>query len=116
MSKQIKKSVIVLAIGAATAMTGLAFAQPAVPLSAPVATLAQAAGPAANGAGERAQWLNLGQIHDRLIAAGYTDVREIERERDGYEAKARNPQGAWVKLYIEPVNGNIVREKVRDDD
>lgn len=61
MSKKIKKSVMVLAIGA----------------------------------GERAPWLNLGQIHERLIAAGYTDVREIERERDGYEVKARNAQGAW---------------------
>ena len=90
MSNRIKKSAIILALSSAAAMAGLAYAQPQVPGVAPVATLAQAAAPAGSAAGEKSAWLNLGQIYDRLVAAGYTDIREIERERDGYEAKARD--------------------------
>lgn len=116
MSNRIKKSAIILALSSAAAMAGLAYAQPQVLDVAPVATLAQAAAPAGSAAGEKSAWLNLGQIYDRLVAAGYTDIREIERERDGYEAKARDAQGRSVKLYIEPTAGKVVREKVRDRD
>jgi len=116
MSNRIKKSAIALTLGGAVAMAGLAFAQPAQVTSAPVATLAQATVAPTAAAGEKNQWLNLRQIYDRIEATGYTDIREIERERDGYEAKARNAQGQSVKLYIEPLEGRIVREKTRDRD
>lgn len=116
MSNRIKKSAIALTLGGAVAMADLAFAQPAQVTSAPVATLAQATVAPTAAAGEKNQWLNLRQIYDRIEASGYTDIREIERERDGYEAKARNAQGQSVKLYIEPLEGRIVREKTRDRD
>ena len=51
-----------------------------------------------------------------MTAAGYTDVSEIEREKQGYEVKARDAQGRFVKLYINPLDGTVMKKKVRDDD
>jgi len=115
MSDRFKKPAIIVAFAAAVTTTGLAFAYAEGLPFEPVATLAQAVTPSTS-AGPKSEWLNLGQIYDQLTAVGYTDVREIERERNGYEAKARNPQGRHVKLYIDPLTGKIVKEKVRNDD
>lgn len=59
------------------------------------------------------QWLNLRQIYDKLESEGYTDITEIERDDGGYEAKANNPQGSKVKLYIEPRTGDVLRVKTK---
>ncbi|PLC53919.1 hypothetical protein CR155_10830 [Pollutimonas nitritireducens] len=113
MSNRYTKAAIVLALSAATATAGLAYGQSQGPISqAGGAVVAPAGQP--NTSGQQDTWLNLGQIYDRLEAAGYTDVREIERENDGYEAKARDSKGRTVKLYIEPLEGRIVGEKLRD--
>lgn len=114
MLNRYKKAAVVIALTGATAITGLAYAQESSPArnAGPVATQAAQGGRAA----VPDNWLNLGQIYDKLVAAGYTDVREIERERDGYEAKARNSEGRAFKVYIDPVDGRIVREKSRDRD
>lgn len=124
---QIRKATLALTVGAAalgavalplhaasaaaaSGSTALS-AEPAAPV-----VLAQAT-PAANGASSAptSSWLSLGQIHDKLQADGYTDIREIERERGGYEAKARDRDGRWMKLYIEPLSGKVVDQRVREE-
>ena len=58
--------------------------------------------------------LNIGQIHDKLQAAGYTDIREIELEKRGfYEVKARDAQGQPVKLHVSAATGEVARSRVR---
>ncbi len=117
MLNRYKKAAIVIALSGVTALTGLAHAQdrsPAGGTAFSVMQLAQAS--QAGRRGVQNDWLNLGQIYDRLVAAGYTDIREIERERDGYEAKARDTDGRSVKLYLDPLDGRIVGEKFRDRD
>ena len=58
--------------------------------------------------------LNIGQIHDKLQAAGYTDIREIELEKRGfYEVKARDAQGQPVKLHVSAANGEVARSRAR---
>tara|TARA_A100000171_G_C2020993_1_gene91073 strand:- start:199 stop:435 length:237 start_codon:yes stop_codon:yes gene_type:complete len=60
-------------------------------------------------------WLGIRDILARVESAGYSDIREVEKEKSGYEVKARNHNGQMVKLYVEPINGNIINEKMRDD-
>lgn len=105
MINRFRKSTLVLTLGAA-ALTTTAWVAQAQPTTAAPATPSAAA---------TAAWLTLGQIYDKLIAAGYTDVTEIERERSGYEAKARDRDGRWVELHLEPISGNIIDQRVRHD-
>lgn len=115
MLNRYKKAAVIIALAGSTSLTGLAYAQDR---SAPAGTAVTQSIQADQGArrGTPDNWLNLGQIYDKVVAAGYTDVREIERERDGYEAKARDTDGRSVKLYVEPVQGRILDERVRDRD
>lgn len=52
-------------------------------------------------------WLSIGQVYQRLEAAGYSDVEKIERERGGYEARATNRRGERTKLSVNPQTGDI---------
>lgn len=45
--------------------------------------------------------LTIDDIYDRMKAAGYRDLREIEFEKGRYEVKARNAQGERVKLGVD---------------
>ena len=59
--------------------------------------------------------LNIRQIHDRVEAAGYVNIREIELEKYGhYEVKARNAQGDRVKLHVNAQTGEIERNRFDD--
>ena len=70
--------------------------------------LAQAAQPAAPA-------LNIRQIYDRVEAAGYVNIREIELKKYGhYEVKARNAQGGRVKLHVNAQTGEIERNRFDD--
>jgi len=113
MLNRYKQAAVIIGLTTATAFTGLAYAQER-PLAAIGTLLAQASQTAKTNPQEN--WLNLRQVYDKLVEAGYIDIREIERERNGYEAKARDPEGRSVKLEIEPVQGRIVDEKARDRD
>ncbi len=110
---------VVLAACVGTAFTlGIARAQTSPPASAP-ATPAAATGPAMTGApAPAAPRLNIRDIYDRVEAAGYVDIREIEFERDRsgghYEVKARNAGGERVKLYVDAATGAIERERRHD--
>lgn len=64
---------------------------------------------ATDSAAERSNWLSIPQIHDKVIAAGYRDISEIEREDNAYEVKAIDRDGRKVKLVVDPTNGDVVR-------
>ena len=120
MLNRYKKTVVVIALSGATALTGLAYAQVRSPEGETRLSQSHSTQLVQNDQNAREaatdNWLNLGQIYDKLEAAGYTDIHEIERERDGYEAKARDPDGQSVKLYVEPIEGRIVDKKLRNRD
>lgn len=93
-----------LAACAGTALTlGIAQAQPAQPASA----AAQATSPAA-------PQLSIRDIYDRMEAAGYRDMREIEFDNGRYEVKARNARGERVKLDVNAGTGTVERERNND--
>jgi hypothetical protein len=95
-----------------------------VVLAASLSANAQSQAPAANAgsAGAASQSApatqppSLRQVYDTLEAAGYTDIRQIERERDRFEAKARDRDGKQVKVYVDPASGAITtRERSREE-
>ena len=59
--------------------------------------------------------LNIAQIHDKLQAAGYSNIREIDFENRGFdEVKARDAQGQFVKLHVNAETGEVASSRVRD--
>lgn len=83
---------------------------------------AQSAAPAATTAGTTtatatvlapagAPSLTIRDVYDRVAAAGYRDLREIEWSDGRYEVKGRNAQGARVKLDIDGQTGAVLRER-----
>jgi len=58
--------------------------------------------------------LSIEEIVSRLRAAGYTDIHEVERERDRYEVKGRNDEGQRFELYVDARTGDVLKEE-RDD-
>ncbi|MFF7057733.1 PepSY domain-containing protein [Achromobacter spanius] len=102
---RIQKSLAALAIGASALVAGTAVqAQTAAPApAAPAATT-----PAA-------PMLTIRQVYDKMEAAGYRNISEIERSRKhGYEVKAYDPQGQRVKLYVDPQSGAVTRSRFDD--
>lgn len=65
-------------------------------------------------------WLSIGQVYQKLEAAGFRNVEEIEREDGFYEARATDGGGMRVKVYVNPQTGEIVNRRQdrreRDDD
>jgi hypothetical protein len=57
--------------------------------------------------------LTIRDVYDRLEAAGYRDLREIEWSDGRYEVKARNAQGARVKLEIDGNTGAVLRNRIK---
>jgi len=58
--------------------------------------------------------LSIEEIVSRLRTAGYTDIHEVERERDRYEVKGRNDEGQRFELYVDARTGDVLKEE-RDD-
>lgn len=54
------------------------------------------------------QWLSIGEVHQKLEAAGYRKIEKIEREHGVYEARATDRNGERVKLRIHPQTGEII--------
>ena len=72
--------------------------------------MAQTAG---TSAATQANWLTMQQVQTKLEAAGYTDFREIERDKNKYEVKATDPQGKRVELDIDPMTGDVLKTEVK---
>ena len=68
---------------------------------------------AAPESGQRGDWLSLRQIQNKIEAADYENVRAIKRKKWGYKVKALTPEDHQVKLYIEPISGQVVYEKFK---
>lgn len=68
-----------------------------------------------NGNTQTENWLKIPAIYNKVTAAGYSDINEIEREDNGYEIEARNAKGEKVELYVDPLNGEILKSRVKKD-
>ncbi|WP_370681708.1 PepSY domain-containing protein [Comamonas sp. GB3 AK4-5] len=90
------------AVALAAGLAGVAMAQtPAVAQAAAPTALSWKAEPG----------LTIRQVYDRLEAAGYRDLREIEWDHSHYEVKARDAQGTWVKLDVDGSTGAVLRSR-----
>ncbi|HMN21381.1 MAG TPA: PepSY domain-containing protein [Ottowia sp.] len=88
-----------IALAAASAV-GLGLAQAQTTTPAPAATQPAAMAPAG------AQ-LTIRDIYDRIEAAGYREIREIEWDDGRYEVKALSAQGERVKLHVNGRTGEV---------
>ncbi|CAB3655270.1 hypothetical protein CEY09_17205 [Achromobacter marplatensis] len=102
---RIQKTLAALAIGASSLVAGTAVHAQA---AAPAATAPAAVTPAS-------PMLTIRQVYDKMEAAGYRNISEIERSsKHGYEVKAYDPQGQRVKLYVDPQSGAVTRSRFDD--
>lgn len=63
----------------------------------------------------QADWLTIPQLYERLEAAGYSAIDEIEREDDGYEVKATDRDGRRVEIDVHPITGEVLKTEVKRD-
>lgn len=61
------------------------------------------------------QWLSIGQVNERLEAAGYRNIEKIEREHGVYEARATDRNGLRVKLHVNPQTGEVTDSRSREE-
>jgi uncharacterized membrane protein YkoI len=52
--------------------------------------------------------LSVGRILSTVKAAGYTEVRKIEREHGVYEVDVRDPKGWRVEVFVDAKTGGLV--------
>lgn len=79
----------------------------ATALSLNIAAQAQTPAAPATSAAPAAKELTIPEVYQRVEAAGYKEVRKIELEDGRYEVKARDAEGAKVKLYVNPHSGEV---------
>jgi len=60
-------------------------------------------------------WLAIPAIYAKVTAAGFNDIYEIEREDNGYEVKAIGPHGERIKLLVDPVTGEVLQSRSKQD-
>ncbi len=59
--------------------------------------------------------LTSAEINTKLTAAGYSRIRDLEYDNDGYwEADAINARGQRVELRIDAYSGAVIREELDD--
>lgn len=59
--------------------------------------------------------LSLAEVHQRLLAAGYREVSELQRKRDHVEAEARDRDGRRVELELDPASAALRRSEFKRD-
>ena len=99
----LRRSLTALALASAC-LGGWGFAQ---------AQSAAAGAPQATAAAPAAPALSIRDIYDRMEAAGYRQIREIEWDAGRYEVKADNAQGERVKLQVNAQTGAVEHSRVR---
>ncbi len=105
MMTRIQKTLAALAIGGSVLAAGAAVHAQAAPQQAPAPASTAPAAP----------MLTIRQVYDKMEAAGYRNISEIERSRKhGYEVKADDPQGQRVKLHVDPQTGAVTRSRFDD--
>ena len=93
---------------------GVAIAQ--APTQAEISAPATSASVTTEANSSSAKLLSIRDIYDRVDAAGYRQVREIDLDHGRYEVKALNPQGQSVKLYVNARSGAIEQVRNRSND
>lgn len=79
--------------------------------------LAWAQGPTSHPtAQQESTQLMIRDVYDRVQAAGYQDMTEIELDDGRYEVKATDAQGQRVKLYVNATTGEIEHVKRKGTD
>lgn len=58
------------------------------------------------------KWLPQSEVKTQVEKAGFT-VQRIKQENACYEVKGQSKDGKSVKLYVDPVDASIVKEKVK---
>jgi hypothetical protein len=58
------------------------------------------------------KWLPQSEVKTQVEKAGFT-VQRIKQESTCYEVKGESKDGKSVKLYVNPADASIVREKVK---
>jgi hypothetical protein len=53
--------------------------------------------------------LTISQVLVKLMATGYDNIDKIERERNAYEVRAIDKNGARIKLYVDPQTGDLIK-------
>lgn len=61
----------------------------------------------------RDQWIGREAIKTKVTAMGY-DVRRVKPDDGCYEVRATDKNGAKAELYLNPVTGEVVRNKMDD--
>lgn len=103
-----KTALTLVALSTAVLVAGLVQAAgPTTPL-APVPTVTA---PAASNAAP----LSLAEVHQRLVAAGYRDVEELQRKRHHVEAEARDRDGRRVELELDPASAAVRHSAFKRD-
>lgn len=99
-----RKSSLLAAVALSTGLlaTGALFA--------PAVAQSDTAQPAAT-----AKLLTIGEVHDKLVAQGYRDIEEIDREGRGFEVKAADAEGRRVKLDVDGVTGEVRDTRTKSD-
>jgi hypothetical protein len=59
--------------------------------------------------------LSLADVHQRLLAAGYREVSELQRKHEHVEAEARDRDGRRVELDLDPVSAAVRRSEFKGD-
>ncbi|GAA3987913.1 hypothetical protein GCM10022279_08710 [Comamonas faecalis] len=104
---------LIAAAAAGALSTGL-YAGLAQAQTAPAATPAATAAPAAVRMAPQGAQLTIGDIYQRMEAAGMHAIREIEWDKGRYEVKALNAQNESVKLYVNGSSGAIEHTRTYD--
>lgn len=66
-------------------------------------------------AAEARQGLSIAEVHERLLALGYSNIDKIEHEGRTIEVRATEQNGERVKLQVDAQMGDIVDSKRRRD-
>lgn len=93
-----------------TALLAAALTQAAAPTPTSAPAVAPTAAPATAPATAP---LGLAEVHQRVLAAGYRDVRELQRKRSGFEAEATDRDGRRVELTLDLATGAVRQVEVQ---
>lgn len=74
-----------------------------------------AASSAVDKAGAKVDWLTIPAVYEKVTAAGFREIHEIERERTGYKIEAFDTNGDRVKLFVDPVSGEVLDVRTKKD-
>ncbi len=61
---------------------------------------------------ESTQGMTIPQVQKKLAALGYQNIDSIKRDRDAFEVKASDKNGARIKLHVDAQTGEIIDKRM----